>query len=73
MYQLKQGLVLLGAILLFPYCNQSIDQSGPRKLEILLLGHDSEHHNSAAYLPLLTSALTPKGFNFSYTSDQAEY
>lgn len=72
MYQLKQGLVLLGAILLFPYCNQSIDQSGPRKLEILLLGHDSEHHNSAAYLPLLTSALTPKGFNFSYTSDLAD-
>ncbi len=69
MYQLKQCLVLLGTLLLFSYCNQPMDQSGPRKLEILLLGHDSEHHNSEAYLPLLASALTPKGFNFSYSSD----
>lgn len=72
MYQLKQCLVLLGALLLFSYCNQPMDQSGPRKLEILLLGHDSEHHNSEAYLPLLASALTPKGFNFSYSSDLAD-
>ena len=26
---------------------------GPRRIEILFLGHDSEHHNSATYLPIL--------------------
>ena len=34
-----------------------------------MLGHDSQHHNSAAYLPFLASALSSKGFNFSYTAD----
>lgn len=50
-------------------CGQQQENTGPRKLEILMLGHDSEHHNSAAYLPMLAASLTPKGFNFSYTSD----
>ncbi len=43
--------------------------SPPRKIEILFLGHDSEHHNSESYLPLLASALTKKGINFTYTAD----
>jgi putative membrane-bound dehydrogenase-like protein len=38
-------------------------------LEILFLGHDSEHHNSAIYLPLLASQLSLEGINFTYTSN----
>jgi putative membrane-bound dehydrogenase-like protein len=38
-------------------------------LEVLFLGHDSEHHNSAIYLPLLASQLSLEGVNFSYTSN----
>lgn len=41
----------------------------PRRIEILFLGHHSQHHNAQAYLPLLASALTPKGINFTYTAD----
>lgn len=41
----------------------------PRKIEVLFLGHDSEHHNSAAYVPMLASALAPEGIHFSYTED----
>jgi putative membrane-bound dehydrogenase-like protein len=43
------------------------DDSG--KLEILFLGHNSEHHNAAAYLPLLASHLAIEGINFTYTSN----
>src|SRR5688572_20499891 len=43
------------------------DESG--RLEILFLGHDSEHHNSAIYLPLLASQLSLEGINFTYTSN----
>ncbi|MDX1907814.1 MAG: ThuA domain-containing protein [Bacteroidia bacterium] len=41
----------------------------PRKIEVLFLGHASEHHNSQAYLPILASALTHKGINFTYTDN----
>ena len=44
-------------------------RSGPRKLEILFLGHNSEHHNSALYMPLLASTLSKEGINFTYTNN----
>lgn len=40
----------------------------PRKIEVLFLGHDSEHHHSEAYLPMLASALARKGINFTYAA-----
>src|SRR5699024_10899907 len=40
-----------------------------RKIEVLFLGHNSEHHNSAAYAPILASALAGDGINFTYTED----
>ncbi|HEX8041118.1 MAG TPA: ThuA domain-containing protein, partial [Chryseosolibacter sp.] len=45
------------------------EKSGPRRIEILFLGHNSEHHNSARYLPILGSALSREGINFTYTDD----
>ena len=42
---------------------------GPRRIEILFLGHASEHHNSSRYLPLLAAALSDEGINFTYTED----
>jgi putative membrane-bound dehydrogenase-like protein len=51
-------------------CNQKSNKlSGPRRIEILFLGHDSEHHPSAEYLPLLASSLAKEGINFTYTDD----
>ena len=43
------------------------DDSG--KLEILFLGHNSEHHNSASYMPFLASALSKEGISFTYTDN----
>jgi hypothetical protein len=43
------------------------DDSG--KLEILFLGHNSEHHNSAIYMPLLASTLSKEGISFTYTDN----
>jgi uncharacterized protein len=39
------------------------------RLEILFLGHDSEHHNSASFMPMLASQLSLEGINFTYTSN----
>jgi putative membrane-bound dehydrogenase-like protein len=44
----------------------------PRKIEILFLGHDSEHHNSAAYEPILASALADDGINFTYSEEPGD-
>jgi len=43
------------------------DDSG--RLQILFLGHNSEHHNSASYLPLLSSSLSKEGIYFTYTGN----
>jgi putative membrane-bound dehydrogenase-like protein len=42
---------------------------GPRKLEIFFLGHKSEHHNSAHYMPMLAAALSKEGIQFTYSDD----
>lgn len=46
--------------------------TGPRPIEILFLGHDSEHHNSEVFMPMLAAPLYKKGINFTYTEDQAD-
>ncbi|MEQ9440644.1 MAG: ThuA domain-containing protein [Cyclobacteriaceae bacterium] len=45
------------------------ESSSPHAINILFLGHDSEHHDSENYMPLLASALYPRGIAFSYTED----
>lgn len=44
----------------------------PRKIEVLFLGHNSEHHNSEAYAPILASALADDAINFTYTEDPGD-
>ncbi len=39
------------------------------KIEILFLGHNSDHHNSALFMPMLASQLSLEGMNFTYTSN----
>ena len=55
---------LIGITILFACQNRD---PHPKKIEVLFLGHDNTHHNSAKYLPILKSALASKGINFSYT------
>jgi len=62
------GVLALGAISLLPGCRPADPASiGPRNVEILFLGHASEHHHSAQYMPLLAAALSKEGIHLSYT------
>ena len=44
-------------------------RTGPRRAEVLFLGHTSEHHNSGKYAPWLAIAAFEKGINLTYTTD----
>ena len=47
---------------------QKVDDQ-PRRIELLFLGHASEHHHSRKYVPILMSALSKDGMNITYTED----
>ncbi|ARA94321.1 dehydrogenase [Rhodothermaceae bacterium RA] len=49
-------------------------QAGPegRPIEVLFLGHASEHHNSAAFMPLLAGPLAQRGIQITYVQDPAD-
>lgn len=42
---------------------------GPRRVEILFLGHGSQHHDARELAPLLMAALAPAGINLTYSED----
>ena len=42
---------------------------GPRRLEVLFLGHESRHHPSDSAAAFLVPALAGEGINFTYTTD----
>ena len=48
---------------------KNAEDTDPRKIEILFLGHPSEHHPSKEYAPMLASALSRQGIDISYTDD----
>lgn len=64
---------ILGFLITFIFlfgCDSSpkkLADDSPRRIEILFLGHDQEHHNSRVYMPILASALTQSGINITYT------
>ncbi len=41
----------------------------PRRISVLFLGHNSTHHDSARYAPMLRDALAPDGIDVVYTAD----
>ena len=49
-----------------------IPDDQPRRIEMLFLGHDAEHHPSSIYMPILASALTKDGINITYTEDATD-
>ncbi|MBX2841547.1 MAG: ThuA domain-containing protein [Flammeovirgaceae bacterium] len=65
--------LLLLSIILSSCSNQKQEKATTNpNIQILFLGHDSEHHNSEKYLPILASALVKKGIQFTYTSDPSD-
>ncbi|SFU13866.1 putative membrane-bound dehydrogenase domain-containing protein [Algoriphagus locisalis] len=49
-----------------------LSSSDPRRIEILVLGHESEHHNSEKLMMYLETPLFQKGINLTYTTDVAD-
>ena len=64
-YLLAAVTVLILALTLAP----AQTPVAPRKIEILFLGHNSTHHDSARYAPMLRSALKPDGIDVVYTEE----
>ncbi len=60
------NISLLFFAMLILSCDANED---PRRLEILFLGHDSEHHNAAAYAPILAAYSAKSGINITYSED----
>ncbi|SDC81153.1 putative membrane-bound dehydrogenase domain-containing protein [Algoriphagus faecimaris] len=46
-----------------------LSMTEPRRVEILVLGHESEHHNSEKLMMYLSTPLFQKGINLTYTTD----
>lgn len=46
-----------------------LSMTEPRRVEILVLGHESEHHNSEKLMMYLGTPLFQKGINLTYTTD----
>ncbi|MBC6366217.1 PVC-type heme-binding CxxCH protein [Algoriphagus sp. AK58] len=66
------SLLILTGIILFSSCgrkNQYLSMTEPRRVEILVLGHESEHHNSEKLMLHLGTPLFQKGINLTYTTD----
>lgn len=63
------AIVVTGSIFSCQQNRTSKLKDGPRRIEILFLGHASEHHNSSRYMPMLAAALAKEGINFTYTED----
>lgn len=42
---------------------------GKRAIRVLFLGHNSKHHDSARFEPMLAGALASDGITFTYTAD----
>lgn len=73
LHKMKQiGLIFISCLLLLA-CGEKTTKpgrsDGPRRIEILFLGHDSQHHHSEKLMPLLARPLFLRGINLTYTSD----
>ena len=65
-------LLFLVTLLLWSSCGRKksfLSMTEPRRVEILVLGHESEHHNSEKLMVLLGAPLFQKGINLTYTTD----
>ncbi len=55
-------------------CNSSTQKEiyESELVQLLFLGHNSEHHHSEKYMPMLASALVDKGIQFTYTTNTGD-
>lgn len=64
---------LLGSCTTKPQSGQRSEVvSPPKRIEVLFLGHDSEHHDSEKLAPMLAIPLFQRGINLTYTEDPGD-
>ena len=49
--------------------SNTANRTGPRRAEVLFLGHTSEHHDSGRYAPWLAISAFKEGINLTYTTE----
>lgn len=68
-----RSFTLLFLVVVFSFsCGRKkpfLSMTEPRRVEILVLGHESEHHNSEKLMMYLGTPLFQKGINLTYTTD----
>ena len=64
---MKNSIIFLLLLTLFPLATFAQNSPKPRRLEVLFLG-DNGHHKPVERLPSIMSALGNKGINFTYTN-----
>ncbi|MDG1278704.1 MAG: ThuA domain-containing protein [Algoriphagus sp.] len=70
-HPVKSLLTILILFFAVASCTQNksfLSDTDPRRVEILVLGHDSEHHNSEKLMMYLATPLFQKGINLTYTT-----
>ncbi|MGB5272434.1 MAG: PVC-type heme-binding CxxCH protein [Flavobacteriaceae bacterium] len=60
-------LMFMGSLIGCNSTEKQLADDTPRRIELLFLGHEQEHHNARAYMPILATALTQSGINITYT------
>ena len=66
---LQTSIILVLLLSMAPASAQEMGSdaaAGGRPVEVLFLGHASEHHNSAAFMPLLAAPLAQRGIHLTY-------
>ncbi|MDF2157937.1 PVC-type heme-binding CxxCH protein [Algoriphagus sp. CAU 1675] len=72
--KMRQGIWIFLFALVLGACTKNsqenfLSSTDPRRVEILVLGHESEHHNSEKLMMYLSTPLFQKGINLTYTTD----
>ena len=66
------GVFSLLLVIFFTSCgkkNAFLSMTEPRRVEILVLGHESDHHPSEKLMMHISTPLFQKGINLTYTAD----
>lgn len=71
MVRMKICIIVLFSVLLVGCSSNDGEKQDdlPRPIEVLFLGHASEHHDSYKYAPILVKAFTKDGINISYSEN----
>ncbi len=68
MIRLRLACVVFSLFPVFIAC-MPVEDAGPRKVEVLFLGHESRHPDAQTYASAIAAAFGTNGISISYTND----